>query len=304
MLLASSFLSVSGVGVSKVHLLSDSNKTEYILHGEGATITCHYILDPTESVTAIYWMKDGKEVYIWRLGQKPLPMGVLRGRVNENNLSTSTIEVKEAHMDMHGTYTCKVITNKGMAQNEKYIMVIVDACMENSWKTHRDMIACRETINFQCVGMFPKPSPACGIFSESRGSYLSSVPFDQTIQLPNGTYSISLNRVYGIQSWVNHTDITFRCYVFIQEKGCPTDSLAIQNGYYNITEGNTCWGLPKEGIRVTYHCFEHYTLSGPPTLLCQSGFWVSEITVSERKYPLCSNSHMVGKSIELLVSVS
>ncbi|XP_076347939.1 V-set domain containing T-cell activation inhibitor 1-like [Tachypleus tridentatus] len=117
---------VSGVGVSKVHLLSDSNKTEYILHGEGATITCHYILDPTENVTAIHWMKDGEEVYVWRLGQKPLSKGVLKGRVNENTLSTSTIEVKEAHMDMHGTYTCKVITNKGTAQNEKYIMIIVD----------------------------------------------------------------------------------------------------------------------------------------------------------------------------------
>lgn len=46
-----------------------------------------------------------------------------------------------------------------------------DACTESSWETHSDMVSCIEDITFYCRGMFPKPSPVCGIYNDHTGMY-------------------------------------------------------------------------------------------------------------------------------------
>lgn len=41
-----------------------------------------------------------------------------------------------------------------------------DACKDSNWKTKTDMVNCVEEISFHCIGMYPKPSPACSIHNE------------------------------------------------------------------------------------------------------------------------------------------
>lgn len=52
-----------------------------------------------------------------------------------------------------------------------FVLSISDACKESSWKTHSDMVQCTERIDFTCTGMFPKPSPMCGIYNDLTGQY-------------------------------------------------------------------------------------------------------------------------------------
>ena len=39
------------------------------------------------------------------------------------------------------------------------------------------LAGCTEEIRLDCTGMFPKPSPACGVYNEATQSYLSTVSF-------------------------------------------------------------------------------------------------------------------------------
>ncbi|KAH9368906.1 hypothetical protein HPB48_004405 [Haemaphysalis longicornis] len=119
------FLSVLGVVVTEVRLLSDSNKTQYVLQGEGATLLCFFVLSPSEELRRVLWFKDGAEVYVWRRGRRPLARNLFDKRVDLNNRSPSFISILSAHMSMQGNYTCKVETDSATSQNDFFLTVIV-----------------------------------------------------------------------------------------------------------------------------------------------------------------------------------
>ncbi|XP_015908528.1 uncharacterized protein [Parasteatoda tepidariorum] len=283
--------------------LTGSDIKPYVLQGEPATITCHYILEPSELVTEVEWEKDGVLVYLWMLDNAPEAKDVLEGKVDLSIQSPSVLSITNTHMDMDGTYTCRVRTNGKTAQNEMYLMVIVDACDESSWKTHTDMISCTETVNMHCVGIFPKPSPACGVYSEKTGKYVSSIPFDSVNKLFNRTYEVSFNRRFVIQDWVNDTDLSFRCYMMVLgtpwrsgikhkmfgDSGCEKSPPPVSHGYYNLTEERSCWNFPAEGARAEYHCDDDYRFLGSSLYVCNEGQWTPEGVIADGDYdkPAC-----------------
>ncbi|XP_023220171.1 uncharacterized protein LOC111622083 [Centruroides sculpturatus] len=298
------FSEVLCVAVKDIRLLSDSNKTEYALHGEGATLTCDYVIEgEAEKVTSVRWNKNGRDVYVWKWNQPPTAYGVFEGRVDLNNNSPGTIYITKVHMEMEGEYTCKVQTNIKSAEYDFYFTVIVDSCKENDWETHTDMITCTERVSMKCRGMFPKPSPACGIYNELTGSYLISLTFDRVMVSDNGTYDITFSKWFNVRDWLNYTDISFRCYVIVLgtkwrngirhklfgDPGCLSYPPVIENGYFNISEETSCWGMPREGATTTYHCLNGFNLIGNPVLKCRNGTWSTETTASEWKKPQCSN---------------
>ncbi|GFT47876.1 uncharacterized protein NPIL_59711 [Nephila pilipes] len=151
------------VTVTEVRLVS---ARPYVMDGQPAILTCHYILDPNEVVTEVEWEKDDVLVYLWTLDEPPEARDVLEGLVDLNAKSPSILNISAVNMHMHGTYTCRVRTNGKMASNEIFLMIIVDACKQSSWKTYTDMVSCQETVNMHCIGIFPKPSPACGVYED------------------------------------------------------------------------------------------------------------------------------------------
>ncbi|KAH9368914.1 hypothetical protein HPB48_007092 [Haemaphysalis longicornis] len=116
---------VLGVVVTEVRLLSDSNKAQYVLQGEGATLLCFFVLSPREELRRVLWFKDGAEVYVWRRGRRPLARNLFDKRVDLNNRSPSFISILSAHMSMQGNYTCKVETDSATSQNDFFLTVIV-----------------------------------------------------------------------------------------------------------------------------------------------------------------------------------
>ncbi|GIY99990.1 uncharacterized protein CEXT_360451 [Caerostris extrusa] len=116
--------------------------TSYVINGDPAVLTCHYIIDTNEVVTEVEWEKDDVLVYLWTLDEPPEAKDVLKGHVDLDIKSPSMLSIDAVNMHMQGTYTCRVRTNGKTAHNELFLMVIVDACQENSWKTHTDMIHC------------------------------------------------------------------------------------------------------------------------------------------------------------------
>lgn len=299
--------------VKEIRLLSDSNKTEYALHGEGAILTCDYLIEgEKEKVLSIKWSKNGREVYVWKWNQPPVAYGVFEGKVDLNNKSSGTIYITKVHIDMEGQYTCKVQTSIKSAENDFYFTVIVDSCKENNWETHTDMITCTERISMKCHGMFPKPMSACGVFNELTGSFILGMNFDRIMLSVNRTYDIIFSRWFNIRDWLNYTDISFRCNVFVVgttwrngirhklfgDPGCLVHPPAIENGYFNISKETSCWGTPREGSTATYHCLNGYNLLGNPLLRCKNGIWTAETvsewnspngTVSEWNRPQCTN---------------
>ncbi|GFR25796.1 uncharacterized protein TNCT_513591 [Trichonephila clavata] len=300
----------SSVTVTEVRLVS---QRPYVIEGEPAVLTCHYILDPAEVVTEVEWEKDDVLVYLWTLDEPPEAKDVLKGHVDLSVKSPSTLTINDVTMHMQGSYTCRVRTNGKMAQNELFLMIIVDACKESAWKTYTDMISCTETVNMHCIGIFPKPSPACGVYADKPGKYLNSVPFDSVNKLANGTFEVSFNRKFVIQDWVNYTDISFRCYMMFLgtpwrsgivhkmfgDAGCKDAPPHVKHGYYNMTEERSCWGYPSEGTRVEYHCEDGYQLLGSALYTCADGYWTTEGVIVEGDYevPICQSlNHETDKS--------
>lgn len=294
----------ASVAVTEVRL-STSDAKPYVVQGESATLICQYVLESTEEVTEVEWEKEGALVYLWTLGDEPVSRGVLEGKVDLAESSPSSLTITKVHMDMQGTYTCRVRTNGKTAHNEMFLMVIVDACSESSWKTHTDMIECTEDLNMHCVGIFPKPSPACGVYSERTGKYLSSVPFDSVNVLHNGTYEVSFNRRFSVKDWLGQPDLSFRCYMIVLgtpwrtgithkmfgDPGCEKSPPSIPHGHFNVSGDVSCWGYPGEGSNAEYHCSEGYQLLGTALFVCSQGQWVPEgvLVDEEARLPQCSD---------------
>ncbi|XP_077564825.1 uncharacterized protein LOC144180328 [Haemaphysalis longicornis] len=288
LLLAAAVSGVLGVVVTEVRLLSDSNKTQYVLQGEGATLLCFFVLSPSEELRRVLWFKDGAEVYVWRRGRRPLARNLFDKRVDLNNRSPSFISILSAHMSMQGNYTCKVETDSATSQNDFFLTVIVDSCKEDSWTTYSDRVSCTETVELQCGGMFPKPSPACGVYNDQTGVYLNTVPFDRVEPAANATYEVRLHRVFQVRDWLAFRNLTFRCHIIVLgtdwrsgishklfgDAGCPPEPPEIVNGYYNVSGEDTCWNTPAEGSLTRYYCLEGFELRGPRELVCRNGSWV------------------------------
>ncbi|UYV82445.1 hypothetical protein LAZ67_21002197, partial [Cordylochernes scorpioides] len=277
---------VLSVAVTEVRLLSDSNHQQFVLHGEGATLTCHYVVETDEVVRGVTWERDGEPVFVWSHGGSPVARGVLAGRVDAARSTPTTVVIPRAHVDMHGTYTCRVCTDRRSEQNELYVTVIMDSCHEKSWSTHSDRVACTESIRLSCTGMFPRPAPACGLYDELAGSYLTVVPFEKMTSLPNGTFDVALSARYRAADWLNYTDLSFRCYVLVMgtswrngirhrlfgDPGCPFPD-ALPGAIHNVSSERSCWGRPREGAKLVYQCEGALQLSGPSNYFCRSGRW-------------------------------
>lgn len=279
---------VLGVVVTEVRLLSDSNKAQYVLQGEGATLLCFFVLSPREDLRRVLWFKDGAEVYVWRKGRRPLARNLFDKRVDLSNRSPTFISILSAHMSMQGNYTCKVETDLTTSQNDFFLTVIVDSCKEDSWTTFSDRVSCTETVELDCGGMFPKPSPACGVYNDQTGVYLNTVPFDRVEPTVNSTYEVRLHRVFQVRDWLAFRNLTFRCHIIVLgtdwrsgishklfgDAGCPPEPPEIVNGYYNVSGEETCWRTPSEGSVARYYCLEGFERSGPPELICRNGSWL------------------------------
>lgn len=289
LLLAAAVSGVLGVVVTEVRLLSDSNKAQYVLQGEGATLLCFFVLSPREELRRVLWFKDGAEVYVWRRGRRPLARNLFDKRVDLNNRSPSFISILSAHMSMQGNYTCKVETDSATSQNDFFLTVIVaDSCKEDSWTTYSDRVSCTETVELQCGGMFPKPSPACGVYNDQTGVYLNTVPFDRVEPAANSTYEVRLHRVFQVRDWLAFRNLTFRCHIIVLgtdwrsgishklfgDAGCPPEPPEIVNGFYNVSGEETCWRTPAEGSLTRYYCLDGFELRGPRELVCRNGSWV------------------------------
>ncbi|KAH9368909.1 hypothetical protein HPB48_004408 [Haemaphysalis longicornis] len=90
-----------------------------------------------------------------------------------------------------------------------------DSCKEDSWTTFSDRVSCTETVELQCGGMFPKPSPACGVYNDQTGVYLNTVPFDRVEPAANATYEVRLHRVFQVRDWLAFRNLTFRCHIIV-----------------------------------------------------------------------------------------
>ncbi|XP_077483373.1 uncharacterized protein LOC144093656 [Amblyomma americanum] len=289
LLLVAAVSGVLGVVVTEVRLMSDSNKTQYVLQGEGATLLCFFVLSPREELRRVLWFKDGAEVYVWRKGRRPLARNLFDKRVDLSNRSPSFITILSAHMSMQGNYTCKVETDSATSQNDFFLTVIVDSCKEDSWTTFSDRVSCTETVELDCGGMFPKPSPACGVYNDQTGVYLNTVPFDRVEPAANSTYEVRLHRVFQVGDWLSFRNLTFRCHIIVLgtdwrsgishklfgDAGCPPEPPEIVNGYYNVSGEETCWRTPAEGSVTRYYCLEGYEMRGPRELVCRNGSWVA-----------------------------
>ena len=86
---------------------------------------------------------------------------------NPVSKNVSTDEARSSHS--HATL---ITDTQLMIFTTVYLFVFhTDACKESSWETHSDMVSCTEDVTFYCRGMFPKPSPVCGIYNDITGKY-------------------------------------------------------------------------------------------------------------------------------------
>nr|XP_015928668.1 uncharacterized protein LOC107455558 isoform X2 [Parasteatoda tepidariorum]XP_042903860.1 uncharacterized protein LOC107455558 isoform X2 [Parasteatoda tepidariorum] len=288
--------------------MTESNRTDYALQGEAASLHCNYQTAPDETVSSVRWeykkrgSEESVEVYVWRPNRRPVGKEIFFGRTDISNTDPSVIVIRQAHMDMEGKYRCIVQTNEMSAYTDFQLIVIVDACQKNVWSMNLDLDTCTDTIRMHCVGLFPKPSAECGVYNED--TQLTNVPFDRIVTLRNSTYEITLANEYHIKDWTSYTNISLKCYFVIDrttwkrgityklfgDYGCDPIPPLPGPGTYNMTEEKSCWNRPREGAIVHYSCNNTKTLRGPDTLICRNGSWVPPFPSAITR-PYCNNSH-------------
>ncbi|RWS16805.1 hypothetical protein B4U79_15852 [Dinothrombium tinctorium] len=174
------------------------------------------------------------------------------------------------------------------------------------------MIDCEESITFFCRGMFPKPSPACGLYNDLTGTkkqrradkscficaqlkhlgtYIKALSFDRVEKRPDDTYEVSFFRRFFARDYLEFRGhMSFRCYIIIVsttwrrgvhhkmfgDAGCVEKIPEIPNGYYNLTPERTCWNTPRDGSRLAFGCNENYELVGESSFVCADGSWKPE----------------------------
>lgn len=127
-----SFLGTSGVIVSNITLLTESNRTDYALQGEAASLHCNYQTATDETVSSVRWewkrrgSEESIEVYVWRPGRRPVAKEIFFGRTDISNTDPSVIIIRNAHMEMEGKYRCLVQTNQNpIGYTDFHLIVIV-----------------------------------------------------------------------------------------------------------------------------------------------------------------------------------
>ncbi|KAI2805312.1 hypothetical protein BLOT_004307 [Blomia tropicalis] len=284
---------IEAVTVTEVHVVSiPSGRTDYVVAGESVQLSCHYILRPDERVIAVNWAKDGSEVYFSTPNRRPIALSLFRGHVDYNSADLlNTVTLFGITMSFAGQYACRVITEKSESENTAHMTVVVDACKDANWRTKTDMVNCVEEISFHCVGMFPKPSPACSIHNDATDQYFAGETFDLIERLPNGTYEIAMQRRYSAENFTEFAgQLSFHCdllvlmtswrlgirYKLFGDAGCVNVPPEIANGSRVVSGERTCWNTPRESSRAIYSCDEPFQLLGPSVLVCRNGNWIPD----------------------------
>ncbi|XP_055925636.1 uncharacterized protein LOC129957369 isoform X2 [Argiope bruennichi] len=265
------------ITVTDVRLVS---QLPYVISGEPAVLTCHYITAPNEVVTEVEWEKDGTLVYLWTLDEPPVAKDVLEGHADLSVSSPSTLTINSVNMHMQGTYICRVRTNGKTSQNDFFLMVI--------------------------VGRFLNSVPFDSVNKLANGTF--EVSFNRKFEIKewiNHTdISFRCHMMFLGTPW--RRGIVHKMF---GESGCKEDPPRVQNGYYNMTEEKSCWGFPAEGTRIQYHCEEGHKLLGTALYTCADGSWVPEGVIVEGDYeiPICENPDSGGserRSTQIAVSIA
>ncbi|XP_053206068.1 uncharacterized protein LOC128390379 [Panonychus citri] len=280
---------INGLVVTEISFLSAGGKNDYVLTGQDFTVRCVHLLEKVnEIVQTIEILKDGDQVYEHNLETNETQLnGIFKNAVDLIKSSSSSIHVRNATISMHGNYTCKVKSQISCSSQSANLIVINDACKESDWSTRSDMIHCLERIDLQCTGMFPKPSPSCGVYEQNSGRYITAEPITILRKQSDGTYDLSMSHRYSAEDYSERKgSFLFRCMLTIigttwsrvinsklfSRRDCP-DPPRIANGQYNVTQRKTCWNTPTEGSIATYYCSPNYTLSHSGILVCVDGTW-------------------------------
>ncbi|XP_054721240.1 uncharacterized protein LOC129231018 [Uloborus diversus] len=312
----------ASVVVSNITLLTESNRTDYVLQGEAAFLHCNYQTSPDETLSSVRWewtrrgSDERTEVYVWRPGRRPVAKEIFFGRTDISNTDPSVIIIRSAHMEMEGKYRCLVQTNQPPVEHTEFqLIVIVDACRENVWSTKLNN--CSETIRMNCVGLFPKPSASCGVYDEDKREFVINYPFDRIVTLRNHTYEVTLTKHYEISNWTDYKNITFTCYFVIDgtswrrgikyrlfgDYGCDPEPPLPGPGTYNMSEEKSCWNRARQGAIVHYSCNRTKILRGPDTLICKNGSWLPENPLwTGPMKPYCNSAQQMKLNVTKWIS--
>ncbi|XP_075678064.1 uncharacterized protein LOC113798479 isoform X2 [Dermatophagoides pteronyssinus] len=282
------------ITVTEVHIMSiKSGRTDYVIAGESVQLSCHYMFTKSyERVLAVNWKKDGHEVFFSTPNKRPIALSLFRNHVDYNTKDLlNTVTLFNIDLNFAGQYSCRVITEYNESENSAQMIVIVDACKDSNWKTKTDMVNCVEEISFHCIGMYPKPSPACSIHNDLTDQYFAGETFDMIERLPNGTYEIAIQRRYLAENFTQYPGkLSFHCHLLVLmtswrmginyklfgDAGCVDQPPSINNGTKQLIGEKTCWQTPRENSRVNYSCHDGFNLMGPSVLICRNGTWIPD----------------------------
>lgn len=88
-----------------------------------------------------------------------------------------------------------------------------DSCTQEKWKTHSDMVNCKEQISLSCRQMYPKPITACALYND----YTDKIIKVETINriYPNNrdyTFNLSIFANYDVEEIrALNAPVSFRC---------------------------------------------------------------------------------------------
>ncbi|RWS30585.1 hypothetical protein B4U80_09486, partial [Leptotrombidium deliense] len=285
---------LEAVTVTEVRILSDSGRTDYVLAGEGVTLSCLYLLQKEETVRHIVWEKDDEAtVYMYDMyNQRATPYSPLKAHVDPENSSPTTIALKNVSKELYGRYVCRVVTDlAAQSQSEAVLVVIVGKYIYAHFLSHL------------YTSDYERSKHSC---SALQGTYIRSLVFDRIEKRSDGTYEISLFRRFSVDEFLQFPgQVSFHCYLLVVsttwrrgvhhkmfgEAGCVSKIKPVKNGYYNLTSEKTCWNTPREGSRLTYGCNDNYELEGVSEYVCSNGDWKAVINeTSNEKFILASQS--------------
>ncbi|ROT75176.1 hypothetical protein C7M84_006296 [Penaeus vannamei] len=292
----------SSVAALEVEPLAIVDNLRYISFGLGpsenkSVLLCAYTLDEGQAVSGVLWEILKEEVaagtFEWKPNAPATATGLLKDKVNLER-DDSDLELTALTYDLSANYSCTVTADDGTTASAKDEILIIDTTSNHIYEEFSPTEAnCSIRVSVRYFPVFPAPTVAAGLYSESLGEYVKEVDPWIAIRHPNGSVGYSFQD-YDIKVDAGATDDTnFRCELGVRKANGTVIGLSKMTSHFYFkhsckvlpvgenqtvsynTDGRTCYGEPYAPgtTEARVACAEGFVSSGnvtSVTLVCES----------------------------------
>ncbi|XP_069694604.1 uncharacterized protein [Periplaneta americana] len=276
----------------------------YVKVGGSGLLTCDFVLDNTETLESVIWLKDNEIVYEWQPQLGSQVTGVLVGYAQEGKPGWN-LNLRQAVVSLEGNYTCEVKTDKGTASGTHQLLVLM-LCKARIETEDSTGINCTVTWSIDCSRIYPDLNFTAGIYLPEEEKFFDKATTWTKIVYSDNTFGYNLIKSYNVSdipktsvflwniSYKDQFSLVTGNFSFgaVHRSGCPPPPARPNMHQMLLGAQTTCRGelVPQtDTLQAIYSCDNDIIHGNRPThktLICHGDKWLEENT---DPWPSCSD---------------